>query len=212
MTKKKQCEVYAVILTLLLILMPIRVFATEPENDCELKVSQLYVDEESGQYRFDICVRSDELFAGTDIGVFCSQDTRILSVENDSASSVGPTEANGLVWFGCFDGKNTLSEAVFTVSGTIDPMRESAVKITDVKLYRIDDGQYVTVLIEDQITIELRADNTDFLTDVDVPETEESNKTGYIVESLAFLTVVVLAMIARIYKTKIKRRDSIEKP
>ena len=210
MTKMKICEAYAVLLTLLIVLTPLRAVAAEVGNDGEVEVSQLYVNEETGQYRFDVCVRSGELFAGTDVGVYCSQDTQILSVQNEAANCVGPTAANGLVWFGCFDGNNTLSEAAFTVSGSFDPMRESAVKISDVRLYRIEDGQYLTVTLNDPIIIELRADNAGFLTDEDAPDTEESNITGYIVGSLAFLTVVVVAVIAHIYKTKTKRRASIE--
>ena len=210
MTKKIICETYAVLLALLIVLTPIRAAAAELENDCEVKVSQLDVNEETGQYCFDVCVRSGELFAGIDIGVFCSQDTQILSVQNDAANCVGPAAANGLVWFGCFDGNNTLSETTFTVSGSFDPMRESAVKISDVKLYRIEDGQYLSVPLEEEIIIELRVDHTESQPDEKAPEPEESNKTGYIVGSLAFLAVVVIAVIAHIYKTKTKRRDSIE--
>ncbi len=210
MTKKIVCETCAVLLTLLIALSPIRAVAAELENDCEVKVSRLDINEETGLYCFDVCVRADELFAGTDVGVYCSQDTQILTVQNEAANCVGPTSANGLIWFGCFDGNNTLSEATFTVSGSFDPMRESAVKISDVKLHRIEDGEYLSVPLNMEIIIELRADNTNFMTGEKAPEPEENNKTGYIVGSLAFLAVVVLAVIAHIYITKTKRRNSIE--
>lgn len=111
--------------------------------------TEILLDPTSGQFRFTIEIDSRDSYAGAEFGVYCSQGTEITSVTAASGSVTGPQAANGLVWFGFFDGQDSFTgTTTITVEGTCQTGTDGAVAIQDVKLYTIGDQEYATTTVE----------------------------------------------------------------
>lgn len=120
------------------------------------------VDQQTGSFSFDIRIDAPSKYAGMEFGVYCSEGCRITSVSYDvEASSTGPKEANGLTWFGFFDGEDSFSGPVtVSVQGTCEIGKDGAVAVRDVKEYTIGNGEYVSRVLESGHVVNLNQDGT----------------------------------------------------
>ena len=125
-------------------------------QEASIFASNIDVNKKTGEYSFDIYIDSEEAYAGAELGVFCSEETEISSVSSSTGTVTGPKEVNGLVWFGFFDGKDSIyQETCITVEGTLNTEKEAAILIQDAKIYTIGNQEYKTELLESNVMVEL---------------------------------------------------------
>lgn len=183
----------------LVLLSAVPVMAAESTSEVEISTTDLSVDKESGEYSFKICVDSIDNYAGAEFGVICSQDVEVTSVTSDAGSITGPKEANGLVWFGFFDGENSFSGGeTVTVEGSFEPGTESAIVIQDIKIYTVGEEEYTSASVEGGLIVNLYKNSV-----LDVVE-NMMNDGGIstIVLLAGFLVIVAVIAVVLIYKRK----------
>lgn len=143
----------------LLVLLAVLIVPVRANEGAVVSVPQteIRVDPDSGTFRFTIEVDSQAAYAGAEFGVICSQGTEISSVTGTGGSVTGPREADGLVWFGFFDGEDSFSgTTAVTVEGTCREDADGAVAIRDVSLYTIGRQEYTTTELECGTIVNLR--------------------------------------------------------
>lgn len=130
-------------LAAMLILSKGLVVSAQGEAPVTLPATEISVDQESGEFSFDIVTSESDAYAGMEFGVVCGPECEILSVEYDKEiSATGPTE-NELTWFGFFDGEDSFTESMtITVTGTCQIGTDSELALKTVKKYTIGDGEY----------------------------------------------------------------------
>lgn len=166
--------------------------------------TEVQVNQETGEFSFEMQVNSPDNYAGMEFGVICAGGCEITSVSCDMEASVtGPKEANGLVWFGFFAGEDKFSgTAAVTVSGTCEKGIDSAVSIQDVKKYTIGDRNYDTEQIDSSnVIVNLRSGVTaetneqNSAEEVGNPETNGINAMQLIVSGLVIAALAAAALI-----------------
>lgn len=126
------------------------------KNEFDYKIDDICVDEQSGTYSFEISVDAKEHYAGAEFGLICSQGVEINAVDSEADSMTGPKEANGLVWFGYFDGEDAFyGPMTVIVEGTYNAKMDSAVVIRDTRVYTIGEEEYATTDLESGTVINL---------------------------------------------------------
>lgn len=141
--------------------------------------TEVGVDQESGSFSFELQICNDEPYAGAEFGVFCSQGVEITSVSSSAGSVTGPKEANGLVWFGFFDGEDSFKgEISVTVEGSSPTGCDAAVLIQDVKIYSVGEQEYTSQFLECGTMINLRADLSAAEEGKDTIDSETSEESG----------------------------------
>ena len=120
------------------------------------------VDGQTGEFDFDIRIDCDTFYAGMEFGVICSEGCEITSVSYDAeVSATGPKEANGLTWFGFFDGEDSISgEITASVKGTCKPGQDAAVAVRDIRQYTIGGGDYESRALESGYVVNLKEDES----------------------------------------------------
>lgn len=179
-----------------------RTFAAETAATVQLPVSEVAVDESTGNFRFDIQVDCPESYAGMEFGVICSEGTEITAVQvGDNVSSTGPKEANGLVWFGYFDGEDSFSgTSTVTVEGKCEPGVEAAIAIRDVKQYTVGSEEFSATQIPSDLVVTL---DTGAQQTVAVPETlPQTNDIDAVWLLAAFAAAAAVAVGALIYNKR----------
>lgn len=138
-------------------MVTIDVKAEEKNPSIQVPVTEVKADSKTGSFKFDIQTKSEELYAGMEFGVVCGKGAKITKVSYDkSVSNVGPKEANGLVWFGYFDGEDSFQgDMTVTVEGVCEKNVDSAIAIKDVKLYQIGESDYNTKKIDSDIIVHI---------------------------------------------------------
>lgn len=123
--------------------------AAEETPSVSATETEVLVDQTNGRFQFTIEVTSQAAYAGAEFGVYCSQGLEITSVTATGGSITGPQAANGLVWFGFFDGSDSFTgTTTVTVAGTCQERVDGAVAIQDVKLYTVGNQEYASTAVE----------------------------------------------------------------
>lgn len=96
---------------------------------------EIEVNQETGEFAFDIELHADEKFAGLEVGLICGDGCEISDTSyNVEASEIEPTTAQGLTWFGFFEGEDSfIGDVVITIEGTCEEGKDSAISIQDIK-------------------------------------------------------------------------------
>lgn len=153
------CSLLFLAVGLLILCAPATVMAAENTVEADVTTSNVQVDSDSGEYSFLISIDAKEAYAGVEFGVFCSDGVEITSVECSAGSSVGPKKSEGLVWFGYFSGTDEFAGAeTISVKGTCEIGKESAIKIQDIRIYTVGDGDYITTNVDGGMIVELKAE------------------------------------------------------
>lgn len=178
--------------------------AAETAASVQLPVSEVAVDENTGNFRFDIQVDCPESYAGMEFGVVCSEGTEITAVQvGDNVSSTGPKEANGLVWFGYFDGEDSFSgTSTVTVEGKCEPGVEAAIAIKDVKQYTVGSEEFSSTQIPSDLVVTL---DTGAQQTVSVPDTLPQTNDIDAVWLLAVCAVAAAAAVGALIYNKRKQ-------
>lgn len=202
---KKLCVIMTVVMLLLFVSMPISVCAEENENKTIVTIDELTVDETNASFSIIVNIETDEAYAGAEFGAFCSQGVEITSVESSCDSLAGPTQANGLVWFSFFDGENSFkgTQSV-TVYGDYEAGQESAVKLSDIKIYSIKDNEYITTSVEGDVDVQISKGATK------ITEVGKEDGINIILLLALVLVIVATAVIMFIYikKNKVKKGET----
>ena len=157
---KKTGSFLCMAISLFMVCSSTPVLAAENTVEANVSVADIQVDGAKGTYSFVISVDTTDAYAGAEFGVFCSEDVEITSVKCSAGSQTGPTEANGLVWFGYFAGEDKFSGSkTITVEGTFEAGKESALKIQDIRIYTIGDGEYATTNVEGGMIVKLNSNS-----------------------------------------------------
>lgn len=202
---KKLCVITTVVMLLLFVSMPISVCAEENENKTIVTIDELTVDETNASFSIIVNIETDEAYAGAEFGAFCSQGVEITSVESSCDSLAGPTQANGLVWFSFFDGENSFNgKQSVTVYGSYEIGQESAVKLSDIKIYSIKDNEYITTSVEDDVDVQISKGVQK------TTEVEKENDMNILLLLALVLVVVVTMVVMFIYikKNKVKKGET----
>ena len=152
--KKKLC-----VLICLICLLVIPVHAVDTMPMVFIPATEIEVDQTDGSFSFDIEIQSDDLYAGAELGVICSQGTVITAVSSTDGTVTGPKAAGGLIWFGyfagedCFSGTNTV-----TVQGTCEIGQEGAVAIQDISVYTVGQQNYASTKVDCGVVVNLRTE------------------------------------------------------
>lgn len=111
--------------------------------------TEILLEPSGGRYSFTIEIDSQTPYAGAEFGVFCSQGTEITSVTVSGGSVTGPQAADGLIWFGFFEGSDSFTgTATVTIEGQCQAGADGAIAIQDVKLYTIGAQEYTSTAID----------------------------------------------------------------
>lgn len=94
------------------------VVSAQQEMPITLSATEVEVNQETGEFQFDIVTGASDAYAGMEFGIVCGPECQIVSVEYDrKISSTGPVESD-MTWFGFFDGEDSFAESMtITVSG-----------------------------------------------------------------------------------------------
>ena len=108
-----------------------------------LPAAEIAVNQETGEFRFDIVTCESDAYAGMEFGVVCGPECEITSVTYDKeVSATGPAE-NEMTWFGFFDGEDSFTESMtITVTGVCQRGVDSQLALKTVKKYTIGNGEY----------------------------------------------------------------------
>lgn len=129
----------------LMMLQPAAGLAAEDGPAVTVPRTEIPVDQTTGAFSFTVEIESLESYAGAEFGIICSQGTQITSVSSTGGTVTGPQAANGLVWFGFFDGADSFTgTTTVTVEGTCEIGTEGAVVLRDVSVYTIGEQEYIT--------------------------------------------------------------------
>lgn len=203
----KKTSTFLVMLTASLVLLSFMpAMAGESTQKFDITTREISVDKESGQYSFEICIDTSENYAGAEFGVICSEGTEITSISSDAESMTGPKEANGLVWFGFFEGEDSFrDEMVVTVEGSYEAETESAIVIQDIKIYTVGDQEYASESLDAGMLVNLNADSV--IENAEVPT--EDNGINIVVLLAVFMVIVAVVAMVLIYKRKMRgeRKD-----
>lgn len=198
---KKWNTLAAMLAASLILFLPISVMAAETSPEYDITTKEISVDKENGEYSFKICIETAENYAGAEFGVICSQGVEINVIASDAESMTGPKEANGLVWFGFFEGEDSFSKQMtVTVKGTYDPEIESAIVIQDIRIYTVGDEEYTSTSLETGMVVNLNADSV--TENVGVPTGD--NDINIIALAVVFMVVVAAVVIVLIYIRKMR--------
>ncbi|MGN0334231.1 MAG: hypothetical protein ACI4DV_01020 [Lachnospiraceae bacterium] len=163
------------------------------------------VDQTSGEFRFQIQVESEEAYAGAEFGVICSEGTEINSISCEKGTATGPREADGLVWFGFFDGEDSFTEVTaLTVEGICRPKEDSAVMIQDARIYTVGDQEYQSTALESEEIV--------FLTEA--PETvklSDEKSADYGIGAIVLFIGLAAAAGALIYRNDQRKHTREER-
>lgn len=173
--------------------------------EADVSTANVVVDKETGEYSFDICIDSQDGYAGAEFGVICSDGTEVSSIASKAGSITGPKEANGLVWFGFFDGEDSINgEATITVEGTLDTESDAAIVIQDAKVYTIGDQEYASTPLECGMMIEL------YKAPVSIMEAVEKSGISATMLIGCCAVIAVAAAGALIYKKRMQKRSLMQ--
>lgn len=199
---RKAFTILAALAVCLRMISPIVVSAAENGPAVFVPRTEVAVDQSSGQFRFAIEIDAPENYAGAEFGVICSQGTEITAVSCSGGSVTGPQKANGLVWFGFFDGEDSFSgTTTVTVTGTCGIGADGAVVIQDASLYTIGQQEYITTDIECGTVVNLRCEPVE--TEVSTQASEETPEQLDIdvpMLSICLLVIAAAAAGALIYR------------
>lgn len=198
---KKTSTFFALLTVSVMLLSSMSAMAAESAQEFDVTTRDISVDKESGKYSFEICINTSESYAGAEFGVICSEGTEITSISSDAESMTGPKEANGLVWFGFFEGEDSFSgEMVVTVEGSYEPETESAMVIQDIKIYTVGDQEYTSESLDAGMIVNLNADSVTENTEVPA----EDKGINIVVLLAVFMVIVAVAVIVLIYMRKMR--------
>ena len=198
---KRICITLMVFMILFSIGIPVTVCATEAEKNT-VTIEDLKVDKSNESFSFVVNVDSDHPYAGAEFGAFCSQGVKITSVKSSAGSVAGPTKANGLDWFSFFDGANSFNGTQsVTVYGSYELGQESAVKLSDIKIYSTKADEYITTSVDDDVNVQISKGS------VKLSEVAEDGYINIILFVALLLVIVATTIIIFIYiKSRLKRR------
>lgn len=187
---------YAFILVLVvcMMLLPVSAAAAGAVPTVSVSGTEVPVDQTDGSFRFHIAIDAPENYAGAEFGVICSQGTEITAVSAAGGSVTGPQKANGLVWFGFFDGEDSFSgTTTVTVEGTCEIGTDCAVVIQDVSIYTIGDEVYASTDVASGIVVNLRCEPVE--TQPPASQPDEETET-WDIDVLAVCLLVIAAVVA----------------
>lgn len=175
--------------------------------EVNISTSLISMDEESGEYSFEINIDSQEAYAGAEFGIICSQGTEVTSVMSTAGSVTGPKESSGLVWFGFFDGEDSFCEEVtVTVEGNYEPGKESAIVVQDIKIYTIGDQEYASTYLDGGFVVNISSDSVQEILPEE-PEEKDDNGISVIVLIACCVVIAAGAAGALVYKKKKPRGE-----
>lgn len=154
----------------IVITKPVSVYAQVASNQDDMPVSipvtEIEVDQETGEFQVDIVVNESANYAGMEFGMVCAPECEITKVEYDrQLSTTGPAE-NDLTWFGFFDGEDSFSESIIaTVYGKCQTGTDSEMALKTVKKYTVGDNEYS----EEDFTIDTKIS---LLSEISIEEEE----------------------------------------
>lgn len=207
---RKANVLFAIIFAGFVLSLPARVMAAESSPEYNIEVQEISADKEKGEYSFKICIDTAENYAGAEFGTICSQGVEINVIGSNAESMTGPKEANGLVWFGFFDGEDSFSEQMtVTVKGNYDPEIESAILIQDIKIYTVGDEEYTSKSLEAGMVVNLNANSV--TENVGVPTGD--NGINIVALTAIFMAILAVAVSILIYIKKMRgeRKNAFKK-
>lgn len=134
---------FILILSAMVLLTNPIVVSAQEESPVTLSATEVEVNQETGEFQFDILIHESEAYAGMEFGMVCGSECEILTIEYDKdVSSTGPADSD-LTWFGFFDGEDSFTESfTATVSGICQTGVDSVMALKTVKKYTIGDNEY----------------------------------------------------------------------
>lgn len=119
------------------------VVSAQQEVPVKLSATEVEVNQETGEFQFDIVTGAGDAYAGMEFGMACGPECEIVSVEYDrEISATGPVKSD-MTWFGFFDGEDSFTESVtITVLGKCQIGVDSELALKTVKKYIIGDKKY----------------------------------------------------------------------
>lgn len=119
------------------------VVSAQEESPVTLSATEVEVNQETGEFQFDILIHESEAYAGMEFGMVCGSECEILTVEYDKEVNTTGLAENDLIWFGFFDGEDSFTESfTATVSGVCKTGADSVMALKTVKKYTIGNSEY----------------------------------------------------------------------
>ena len=177
---------FILVLSAMVVLMNSIVVNAQQENPITLSATEVLVNQETGEFEFDILINESEAYAGMEFGMVCGPECEILSIEYDKdVSTTGPAE-NDLTWFGFFDGEDSFTESITAkVIGTCQTGVDSAMALKTVKKYTIGSGEYK----EEEFFVDSQINLVTKLTE------EQSNQIASVDEGINKFWIIILGII-----------------
>lgn len=200
----EKCFAFLIIFAVSMMLFPVSVSADEQTPSVSVSATEIPVDQTDGHFSFVIEIDAQEKYAGAEFGVICSQGAEITAVSASGGSVTGPQKANGLVWFGFFDGADSFSgTATVTVEGTCEIGTDCAVMIQDVSVYTIGDEVYASTDVASGIVVNLRCEPVE--TQPPASQPDEETETWDIDVLVVCLLVIAAAVAGTLIYRKLKQ-------
>lgn len=122
-----------------------------------LPETEIPVNQENGEFEFQIQIPESEAYAGMEFGLVCGPECEITAIAYDrEVSSTGPADSD-MTWFGFFDGEDSFTESMtVTVSGVCRTGTDSVIALKKVKKYTIGENEYMEEEFPVDVNINLR--------------------------------------------------------
>lgn len=205
----QRCFVFLAMFAVCMMLFPLPVSAEDPMPSVSVSATAIPVDQTDGHFSFVIEIDAQEKYAGAEFGVICSQGAEITTVSASGGSLTGPQKANGLVWFGFFDGEDSFSgTTTVTVEGICEIGTDCAVIIQDASVYTIGEEEYSSVDVECGVMVNLRCEPVETQPPASQPD-EDTETWDIDVLTICLLVIAAVAAGTLIYRKH--KQKNIEK-
>lgn len=184
---------------------------------------EIEVNQETGEFAFDIELHANEKFAGLEVGLICGDGCEISDTSyNVEASEIEPTAAQGVTWFGFFDGEDSfIGDVVITIEGTCEEGKDSAISIQDIKKCTVGNEEFKQEYISVNEVIALKngqseqkkMENNVFQggeTQVVIPAEQQGISVVGPITIGVLLVGIVIALIYRSRKKAIQKEEKSE--
>lgn len=184
----------------------------ENENPVKVSATEVGMDKETGEFSFDVTVDTEEAFAGMEFGLICSKDCEITDVAyNVKGQNTAPTKAEGVTWFGFFEGEDIYTEdIVATISGTCDTEKEAAIALQVVKRYTVGEEEYTEEQIPVDVVVNITASTNPLLNLMEIDEETVGMNVGVIIAVCVAAVALIIMVSAFTYKKLIKSKKGNE--
>lgn len=186
----------------------------EEQNVIEVSAKDVQVEQSTGNFTFDMEVKTEDAFSGMEFGVICGEGCEVTDVSyNVDANVTEPTKSEGVTWFGLFEGEDCFTDDVIvTVSGNCEKGMDSAISLEVAKRYTVGNEEYKEEPIVLNEIVNLRKDLSNIMeTQSTVLVNETDGRNANWVEAGVLIGGAVL-LIALLYigfskKKKVKEEN-----